>query len=284
MKMMIGASSFASPLPELEKEVDSIELYIPKLRLYNGGKLMKERVDELHDLLSTGRALTTMHAPYFGELPNYPKELIVDTSHMGSIQFRLMGESISLASEFGCSVLTVHPGKISGDREKSFSRMVENLKKLSFEAENHGIILGLENKEGTDPTNLCCTVDEHLRAIREVNSPSLNATFDIGHANLTCSGNMGKLRYFVRELNGNVAHVHVHDNNGVLAESYYGDMHGAPGEGNIDFSVLRELEFKGVFNLEVFSMDAVRAGKSLLSDLSKHPKPDKAVHPKQSPE
>lgn len=284
MKMMIGASSFASPLPELEKEVDSIELYIPKLRLYNGGKLIKERVDELHDLLSTGSALTTMHAPYFGELPNYPKELIVDTSHMGSIQFRLMGESISLASEFGCSVLTVHPGKISGDRENNFSRMVENLKKLSFEAENHGIVLGLENKEGTDPTNLCCTVDEHLRAIREVNSTFLKATFDIGHANLTCGGDMGKLREFVKELNGHTGHVHVHDNNGVLAESYFGDMHGAPGEGNIDFSVLRELEFKGVFNLEVFSMDAVRAGKSVLSDMSKHPKPDKAVHPTQSSE
>ena len=78
---------------------------------------------------------------------------------------------------------------------------------------------------------------------------------------------MVKLRDFVRELNGNVAHVHVHDNNGVLAESYFGDLHGAPGEGNIDFSVLRELDFKGVFNLEVFSMDAVRAGRILLSGL-----------------
>lgn len=267
IRMKIGASSFASPLPELDKEVDSIELYIPKLRLYNGGKLIKERVDELCDLLSTGKALTTMHAPYFGELPNYPKELMVDTAHMGHIQMRLMEESISLASEFGCSVLVVHPGKISGDREKSFRRMVENLKKLAIEAGNRGIILGLENKEGTDPTNLCCTVDEHLRAIREVNSPCLKATFDIGHANLTCGGDMGKLRDFVRELNGHVAHVHVHDNNGVLAESYFGDMHGAPGEGIIDFSVLNELDFRGVYNLEVFSMEAVRAGKSVLSKL-----------------
>jgi len=267
MKMMIGASSFASPLQDLEKEVDSIELYIPKLGLYNGGKLKKERVDELRDLLSTGSALTTMHAPYFGEAPNYPKELIVDTARMGSIESRLMEESISLASEFGCSVLTVHPGKITGDREKSFSRMVENLKKLSLEAQNRGIILGLENKEGTDPTNLCCTVDEHLRAIREVNSPFLKATFDIGHANLTCGGDTVKLRDFVRELNGHAAHVHVHDNTGVLAENYFGDLHGAPGEGNIDFSVLMELDFKGVFNLEVFSMDAVRTGKSVLSGL-----------------
>jgi sugar phosphate isomerase/epimerase len=267
MKMIIGASSFASPLPELKKEVKSIELYIPKLRLYDRGNLIKDRVDELRDLLSTGSVLTTMHAPYYGDGPNYPEELMVDTTHMGSMQWRLMEESMDLASEFGCGVLVVHPGRISGDREKSFRCMVENLKKLAIEAENCGLILGLENKEGTDPTNLCCTVEEHLRAIREADSPGLKATFDIGHANLTCGGDTGRMRDFIRKLNGNAVHVHVHDNYGVFAESYFGDMHGAPGEGNIDFSVLKELDFKGVYNLEVFSMEAVRTGKSVLESL-----------------
>lgn len=267
MKMIIGASSFASPLPELEKEVKSVELYIPKLRLYDGSKLIKERVDELRDILSTGSVTTTMHAPYYGDSPNYPKELMIDTAHMGSMHWQLMEESISLASFFGCSVLVMHPGKISGDREKSFMSMVRNLKKLSSKAHDCGVILGLENKEGTDPTNLCCTVDEHLHAINEVGSPYLRATFDIGHANLTCGGNAGKLRDFVRELNGQIAHVHVHDNTGRLSESYFGDLHGAPGEGNIDFSVLRGLSFNGVYNLEVFSMDAVRKGKRMLESL-----------------
>jgi len=265
--MIIGASSFASPFPELEKEVKSVELYIPKLKMYHGSTLIKERVDELRDILSTGSVTTTMHAPYYGDSPNYPKELMVDTAHMSSMQWQLMDESIDLGSEFGCSVLVVHPGKISGDREKSFMSMVRNLKKLSSKAHDCGVILGLENKEGTDPTNLCCTVDEHLRAIKEVGSPNLRATFDIGHANLTCGADACKLRDFVRGLNGHTVHVHVHDNNGVFAESYFGDLHGAPGEGNIDFSVLRELNFKGVYNLEVFSMDAVRAGKRVLENL-----------------
>ena len=267
MKKIIGASSFASSLPELEKEVKSIELYIPKLRLYNEGNLIKERVDELHDLLSTGSVFTSMHAPYYGDSPNYPAGLLVDTANMGSFQWRLMEESISLASDFGCRVLVVHPGKISGDREKSFISMIRNLRKLSSKAHDCDVILGLENKEGTDQTNLCCTVDEHLRAINEVGSPNLQATFDIGHANLTCGGDACKLRDFVRELNGHTVHVHVHDNTGRLSESYFGDLHSAPGEGNIDFSVLRELNFKGVYNLEVFSMDAVRAGKRVLESL-----------------
>ncbi len=267
MKMIIGASSFASSFPELEKEVKSVELYIPKLKMYDGSKLIKKRVDELQDILSTDSVTTTMHAPYYGDSSNYPKELMVDTAHMDSIQWQLMEESVGLASEFECSVLVVHPGKISGDREKSFMSMVRNLKKLSSKAHDCGVILGLENKEGTDPTNLCCTVDEHLRAIKEVGSPNLKATFDIGHANLTCIGDAYKLRDFVRELNGHTVHVHVHDNTGRLSESYFGDLHGAPGEGNIDFSVLQELSFNGVYNLEVFSMDAVRAGKRVLESL-----------------
>ncbi|HEX7627311.1 MAG TPA: hypothetical protein VF354_00125, partial [Candidatus Methanoperedens sp.] len=42
--MIIGASSFAGTLPELGSEVDSIELYIPKLEVYEGTKLIKSRI------------------------------------------------------------------------------------------------------------------------------------------------------------------------------------------------------------------------------------------------
>ncbi len=268
--MIIGASSFASSLPELQKEVESIELYIPKLGLYRGSELVKERVKELRDALSTSNILTSMHAPYFGDSPNYPIELMVDTAHMGKVQFRIMEESINLARELGCGVVVVHPGKITGEREICFMNMVDNFKRLSLKAGNCGITLGLENKEGTDPTNLCCTVEEHLRAIKEVNSPNLKATFDIGHANLTCGGDMKKLREFIRELGDNVVHAHIHDNNGVNGEKYFGDMHAAPGEGSIDFSVLRELRFKGVYNLEVFSIEDVRRGKKMLESLWEH--------------
>lgn len=268
--MIIGASSFASSLHDLGKEVESIELYIPKLGLYKKGKLVKEHVAELHDILSTCKNRTTIHAPYFGELPNYPVELVVDTARMGSSQSRLMEESISLAGELGSSVVVVHPGKITGNREECFRHMVGNLRTLASKAGNFGVIIGLENKEGTDPTNLCCDARELLRAIKEVNSPFLKATFDIGHANLTCGGDMGKLRDFARELGDSVAHVHVHDNTGKNSEKYFGDLHGAPGEGCIDFSVLEELSCNAVYNLEVFSIEGVRTGRTMLKKL----KPD----------
>ena len=107
--MKIGASSFASPLHELKKEVESIELYIPKLGLYKGNKMIKERFDEIREFLSTCSTSTTLHAPYFGDSPGYPEALMVDTAHMHRSQFQLMEESISLANEFGCSVVVIHP-------------------------------------------------------------------------------------------------------------------------------------------------------------------------------
>jgi sugar phosphate isomerase/epimerase len=266
--MIIGASSFASPLSELYKEVESIELYVPKLRLYRGRELVEEHVRELLDIFSTSTMLTSIHAPYYGDSPNYPDELMVDTAHMGKAQFRIMEECIDLARQLGSCVVVVHPGKIIGDREWCFARMVRNLQKLAATADDCGVVLGLENKEGTDPTNLCCTAEEQIRAIKEVDSESLKATFDIGHANLTCSGDGGKLRKFIRNLNNSVVHVHVHDNNGMLTGKYFGDMHGVPGEGNIDFSLLKELPFNGVYNLEVFSMEVVRIGKRVLETMN----------------
>lgn len=265
--MIIGASSFASPLPELQREVDSIELYIPKLGLYRGTSLVRERLEELSDTLSTGNLSTSMHAPYFGDSPNYPPDLMVDTAHMNRTQMRLMEECIVLADRFGSKVLVVHPGKITGDRERCFNSMVDNLKKLAHTAVEHGVMLGLENKEGTDPTNLCCSSLELERAIEAVNSPNLGATFDIGHANLTCGGDMRLLRDFARELGDYVVHLHVHDNKGTPEGRYFGDLHGAPGEGCIDFTVLSELRYSGIYNLEVFTIEGIRKGKRVLGSL-----------------
>ena len=77
------------------------------------------------------------------------------------------------------------------------------------------------------------------------------------------------LRDFTRELKEKVVHVHVHDNIGMNGDRYFGDLHGAPGAGNIDFSILRELRHSGVFNLEVFTMEDVRTGKIVLKELLK---------------
>ena len=262
--MIIGASSFAGTLPELRAEVDSIELYIPKLEVYEGTKLIRSRIKRIKDILSSYNISTSIHAPYFSSVPNYPHELVVDMANLNDTQERLINESIMIAEALGSGVVVIHPGRINGDKKRSFENMISNLSRIAKFAQDRNVMLGLENKEGTYPENLCISVSELIEAIERTGSPNLGATFDIGHANLTCAGNPEKLRQFSKMMKDHVVHVHVHDNTGSRTEQYWGDHHRAPGNGMIDFSVLGELDFKGVYNLEVFSIEDVKAGKKIL--------------------
>ncbi len=262
--MIIGASSFASPLEELVYEVDSVELYVPKMGLYEGRKLQHEQVRNVSDILSTSSGVTSIHAPYYADVDTYPAELCVDMANMNGSDFRLMEESIEIAAYFQSRVVVLHPGLIGKDRKDSLSEMVDNLVRLAEFADNHGIMLGLENKEGTAPGNLCCEADELVRAVEEVNSGNLGITFDVGHANLTAEGRPGMVREFMETVRPLVVHVHVHDNNGVWTDEYNGDVHMAPGSGTVDLDIIEDLEYGGIHNLEVFSMEDVIAGKEKL--------------------
>jgi sugar phosphate isomerase/epimerase len=262
--MIIGASSFASPLKDLIDEVDSIELYVPKMGLYEGRDLQQDRVQEVFDVLSTTSGVTSVHAPYYADVPTYPSELCVNTAKMNKSDLRLMEESIELAANFQSNVVVVHPGLVGIDRHKSFSNMVDNLKRLAEFADNHGVMLGLENKEGTAFGNLCCEAIELVDAVEQVDSDRLGVTFDVGHANLTTGADHTQVYNFMKTVHEHVVHVHIHDNMGVWTEEYDGDIHMAPGSGTVDLTVIEELGFEGIHNLEVFTMEDVITGKERL--------------------
>lgn len=263
--MILGASSFAGHPGDLKEHVESIELYIPKLGIYNGSTLEIEKLDRVLDEISSYNFAATVHAPYSAVDSKYPSDLQVDTTRMGEREFTLLEESIEIASRIGAPVVVLHPGRVGPDREKSYFSMVKNLNKLASVAEDYGVTLGLENKEGTDPSNFCYEAKELSRTIEAVNSEHLKATFDIGHANLTCGGDPGKLREFVRTLQKHIVHLHLHDNSGQWTEKYDGDEHMAPGEGCTDYSVLKLLSgYRGVYNFEVFSLEDLLLGKKTL--------------------
>lgn len=263
--MKIGVSSFAGSISELAKYVQSVELYIPKLNIYKNRTLDKESFNTILDQLSVTDLLTSIHAPYYTESETYPSALRVNTAQMTEKDFILMEESLMIASEIGSEVVVIHPGTIHGNREQTFNQMVENLKTLAKCAENLGIMIGLENKEGTAQDNLCCDVHELISAIVAVNSDNLKATFDIGHANLTCGGNSGSLKQFIHTLSPYIIHMHLHDNAGKWTDNYYGDQHLAPGKGIIDYTILKMIQnYNGIYNMEVFSIDDIIFGKDTL--------------------
>jgi len=62
-----------------------------------------------------------------------------------------------------------------------------------------------------------------------------------------------------------VIHMHMHDNSGKWTSTYDGDEHLAPGKGTVDYTVLKEVHnYRGIYNLEVFSMTDVISGKNTL--------------------
>ncbi|WP_342306098.1 sugar phosphate isomerase/epimerase family protein [Methanolobus sp. ZRKC5] len=263
--MILGASSFAGSFSEIASELQSVELYMPKLGVYKDSILQKGLIESILDELSVFDLQTSLHAPYFADVPTYPKDVVVDTASMGDREFRLIRESIELASRLGSKAIVLHPGRFGSDYEASFKKMVSNLKILAAYAGECGVMLGLENKEGTSTGNMCCNVEGLVRAVSEVNSDNLGATFDIGHANLTCGGDSAKLHEFAKTLAPHVVHVHVHDNSGVWTGEYDGDEHLAPGAGTIDYTALKELKnYKGIYNMEVFSIEDVRSGKETI--------------------
>lgn len=262
--MKFGVSSFAGPLSELDGLADSIELYIPKMDLYKGRILQTDRLDAFFDSFFSYDFYCTAHAPYFPDPEGeHPKDLAVDTANMTPADFQLMHEALDISAHAGADVLVVHPGRIAdGSTKKSFGRMVNNLKQLAAYAEDVGVMIGLENKEYTDPLNLCCQAEELVSAVDAVDSDNLGATLDIGHANLTCGGNQEKLAAFVKTVSPLVVHVHIHDNHGINTGRYGGDEHYAPGKGIIDYAALRGLgDYDETFNFEVFSVEEFREGK-----------------------
>ncbi len=118
--MIFGASSFAGPLTDLKGHVRSIELYIPKMGIYNGSGLEMEKLEKILDKISTYNFECTVHAPYSAEDPKYPLAIKVDTARMGEREFAIMEESIALANRIGAGVVVLHPGRVGPDREKAY--------------------------------------------------------------------------------------------------------------------------------------------------------------------
>ncbi|WP_094226809.1 sugar phosphate isomerase/epimerase family protein [Methanolobus psychrotolerans] len=263
--MILGASSFTGKFSDIASELQSVELYMPKLNVYKDSILQKDILGSILDELSVFDMRTSVHAPYFADVPTYPKDVVVDTANMGETEFRLIRESIDIAARLGSGTVVLHPGRFDTDHEACFNKMISNLKILAAYAQDCGVMLGLENKEGTSTGNMCCSAEELVRAVTEVNSDNLGATFDIGHANLTCGGDQVKLHEFAKAIALYVVHVHVHDNNGVWTDQYDGDEHLAPGAGTIDYTALKELKgYQGIYNMELFSMEDVRMGKETI--------------------
>ncbi len=123
-------------------------------------------------------------------------------------------------------------------------------------AERFDVVINLENtfdshhvQRAGDPPYPYTTAQDMLDLMHDIGSTRVQLCLDTGHANISGQDIPAMIRAFRSDL----ATVHLNDNYGRIAPVYE-DLHLFPGYGRIDweavFAALREVNFKGVLNIE----------------------------------
>jgi len=129
------------------------------------------------------------------------------------------------ARELGCGSITVHHGYVpSTSYPENWVRRAADFWKKFFEAHTGDLHIHMENQLEEDPDIL-------LRLIDRVGDERLAVNLDIGHAH--CHSRM-EVKEWVRQLNGRIQYVHIHQNFGQR------DEHLGLADGNIPLEVVLE--------------------------------------------
>ena len=207
-----------------------------------------ERIDFFRKLVrEMGVRFVSMHAPCGGE--TYDLNIPVAERRPGILKAHIRG--LEIAAEFGCKTYTVHPGAHYRNKRYPMDKLHENtlemLEKLMPHAEKNGVVIAVENS--FEPPN---NPNEVVSLIRPfASSPFIGACYDTGHANVmaaTPGKEMDKYAQYVKNawwekgiiqekdalgiMRDYVVTTHIHDNDG------YGDLHGMPFDGTIDWASL----------------------------------------------
>ncbi len=155
--------------------------------------------------------------------------------------------------------ITIHPGLFSMSvpymEEKSVANAKKSLRTLDRVVSQYGVKLALENMPSF-PFMLGRTAEEMAELLDGID---MRVCFDIGHANT-----VGEIDGILDLINGRIANVHVHDNEGAS------DQHLTIGDGNIDFKkYLPKIMsgYKGNLVIEAKSLESAVDSRDRLSAL-----------------
>lgn len=160
--------------------------------------------------------------------------------------FALFCKQIECARVLGCKNVVFHPvmpfGWEARGLEECYETNVQTFSRLSKFAGENGVVACVENMPA--PRLDFTTVQGVKKLIKDIDSPFCKICLDTGHANV-CGDNLAE---DVKFLGGDMAVMHVHDNDGVK------DRHMLPFTGTIEWEpfvrALREVGFCGTFSLE----------------------------------
>ena len=158
-------------------------------------------------------------------------------------------DCIKIAQDMGSPIFggpvysAVGKTRFTSEEQKKKERAwcVENLKRISKVANDHGVIVGLEplNRFETDMVN---TADQALSIVKEVASPNLKIQLDTFHNNIEEKNIADTIRKVGKDL---LCHIQGNESD-----------RGTPGTGNLDWvgikEALTEIEYDGAIVIETF--------------------------------
>ena len=221
--------------------------------IFNSDKYAEEaaRIRAIYE--GEGLPIVQTHTPFwFSDWEN--------EEHFGGFIMPVMKRSIEVSALLGADVAVVHPVhymRYEGREEEIFEINMWYYRELIPIAERFGIKIAVENMFQMDERrwihihDTCSKSEEFIRYVDSLDSDSIVACLDIGHAGLP-SGGKEEPWDFVRALGHSRLHsLHVHDND------YRGDAHQLPFMGKIDWNevtrALGEIDYDGDFTYEINS-------------------------------
>ncbi len=247
--MQYGAMNF--PVRPTLSEVESIaglgfdyvELTMDPPQAHHS--TIREQHEELNALLSKLNVGLICHLPSFLCTADLTPRLR-EASNLEVI------DCLETAAMLNPLKIVLHPSYITGlgalvpDLCKRYAH--ESLKLATQKASDLGLTICLENM--FDKAGVMIEPEEFEEVLEKF--PSLKLTLDIGHANISGSGQKRTLNY-IRRLGDRIGHVHVSDNFGKA------DNHLPIGAGRIDFpkimKALKKTGYDDTITLEIFSRD-----------------------------
>lgn len=144
----------------------------------------------------------------------------------------------------GARTLVLHQGSLGLHEPADRADFLE-IKRLSEEAREAGVMLAIENK-----TDNLWMLDRVLDEIGDdPEETNLGVCIDVGHAHLSNDAGRQPVRAYLERYRAQLVHLHLHDNHGET------DDHLLPGKGTIDwpdlFRTLDEIVYSGPMVLEL---------------------------------
>jgi sugar phosphate isomerase/epimerase len=216
----------------LEKKINP-EIFFNAEALDN---LVIEELASFADALKSGGISCTIHAPFMDLNPGSPEPMIRRaTAH----RFNQVMDAAKILKPVS---MVFHPGydrwRQGESQEEWLGYCLETFKPVLERGIQIGTIITVENIFETEPSTLKGLFDA-------MDSQSFRHCFDVGHWNLFKTINMEE---WFSVLGPYIAHVHVHDNNGLR------DDHFPIGDGNIDFEqyfrLMKEYAPESVYTIE----------------------------------